>query len=85
MIPTTPRLNNCLIGAWWLKRRFGGTLRGLRTREGGPRHWICLLDNGETWHFRKIRYILPWPLKYTLFVGKYERLDNRDRNRSQAA
>lgn len=77
MIPSTPRFGNCLFGALWLRYKFGGRLRGLRLREGGPRHWICVQEDGTAWHFKRIRNVLPWPLCYTVFWGRYERLDDR--------
>ncbi len=65
---------NCMLGAVYLKLRFGGRIRRIRTKEGGPRHWICKLNNGEVWHFKKVKYVLPGLLKYVIFQGKFEPL-----------
>lgn len=66
---------NCMIGAIYLKLRHGGKIRRIRTKEGGPRHWICKLNSGEVWHFKREKDILPGFLRYLIFKGNFRCLD----------
>lgn len=83
MIPTNPRLGNCYLGAWYLKRHHDAVSRKIRPKSGGPRHVICKLPNGEWWHFKRIRDVLPWPLNNVLFWGRFEMMERRDTNASK--
>lgn len=77
MIDTSLQTGNCRSKALELQREFGGRIKRVRQGRFSPRHYLVRLDNGETWHFKRIVDIFPWPLKYLLFVGRYEKLPQR--------
>jgi hypothetical protein len=72
---------NCIVCALLLKMVYGGKIRRITTHDGGPKHWIVKLPNGELWHFKKKSYfpwyVLPGFMKYLLFSGSFEKLGNR--------
>lgn len=70
---------NCLCGALWLRARHGGKLRGLRVKSQMCRHWICVLENGEAWHFKRKINLLPWPMCDLFFWGEFTPLGDRCR------
>lgn len=72
-----PRYGNCLLGAIWLKVVYGGRIKGLRLKTGGPRHWVTKLPDGSVWHFRRVKDVWPYPLCLIAFWGILERLEGK--------
>ncbi len=73
---TSVRYGNCFFGALWLRVCCGGRLRKLRQKDG-PGHWVCKLPDGEIWHFRRTKDVLPRPWSYLLFRGVLCKLQDR--------
>jgi hypothetical protein len=74
----TPRLLNCYLGALLIRRRLGGRVRSMKVKGWWrPRHYFCQTPDGQLWHFKRLRHILPWPLGYLLFWGRFENMTDR--------
>jgi hypothetical protein len=65
---------NCLLGAMWLAVQH----RTLQIRALWRGRWVPHLfvrtADGSYWHFRLVRDVLPHPLYYLWFRGRFERL-----------
>lgn len=70
----TERYGNCLFGALTLMARF----RTFRVRADWKNrvvpHLYVLDERGRKWHFRVVRDVMPDPLCYFVFVGKFARM-----------
>lgn len=75
-----PLPGNCLIGALLIKLFKGGRVRRIRVRGQGVRHWICQTNSGN-YHFKRVKDVLPHPLCYLIFIGRFERMKRREQDR----
>lgn len=65
---------NCLLGALILALRHpGGHLIVTRHPPCLVPHLIWCDQQGRRWHYRLCHDILPWPLCYVVFAGKFAR------------
>lgn len=71
---------NCLFCAVVLWLRYGGKI--IMSYRPGTRvpHWMVVDRTGLLRHFRVVRNIMPWPLCYVVFLGRFEALGNNDQS-----
>lgn len=63
---------NCLFCAFFIWLRYGGRI--ITSFRPGTRvpHWMVVDRQGNLRHFQVVQNILPWPLCYVVFVGRFE-------------
>lgn len=71
---------NCLFCAFVLWIRYGGKIiMSYRPNTYVP-HWMVVDRNGLLRHFKVVRNVMPWPLCYVIFMGKFEALGGNEQS-----
>lgn len=65
---------NCILGALVLWLRHGGMIELHPSRPTWITHCVVRCQDGRRRHFRLERDILPLPIGYFLFLGRFEEL-----------
>jgi hypothetical protein len=71
---------NCLFCAVVLWLRYGGKI--IMSYRPGTRvpHWMVVDRSGSLRHFRVVRNIMPWPMCYVIFLGRFESLGGNEQD-----